>query len=160
MKSPGYACWLRFDRIADPALLARYRQWCGKIVVLSGADSQGPLRTAVRELTEGIGSLLGMRPAVVNTAGTSEPQRERFIVLDVSGGPDSAHTDGGEADAPASPDGYRIRTVYRDGGEYIRIAGESPGGALYAVFHFCGSWRQAPASRRWISRKRPHASCE
>ncbi|MGG4035625.1 alpha-glucuronidase family glycosyl hydrolase [Paenibacillus cisolokensis] len=136
MKSPGYACWLRFDRIADPALLARYRQWCGKIVVLSGADSQGPLRTAVRELTEGIGSLLGMRPAVVNTAGTSEPQRERFIVLDISGGPDSAHTDGGEADAPASPDGYRIRTIYRDGGEYIRIAGESPGGALYAVFHF------------------------
>lgn len=136
MKSPGYACWLRFDRIADPALLARYRQWCGKIIVSSGADSQGPLRTAVRELTEGIGSLLGMRPAVVNTAGTSEPQRERFIVLDVSGGPDSAHADGGEADAPASPDGYRIRTVYRDGGEYIRIAVESPGGALYAVFHF------------------------
>lgn len=136
MKSPGYACWLRFDRIADPALLARYRQWCGKIVVSSGYDSQGPLRTAVRELTEGIGSLLGMRPEVVNTAGTSEPQRERFIVLDVSGGPDSAHADGGEADAPASPDGYRIRTVYRDGGEYIRIAGESPGGALYAVFHF------------------------
>ncbi|MFC0214578.1 alpha-glucuronidase family glycosyl hydrolase [Paenibacillus chartarius] len=127
----GYSCWLQYDLLGQAAREAAV-EWAQDIVLTEAAE-QGPLKTAVDELTAGMAAMLGKRPAIVPAPVTGR----RYILLGTVGG--SAHVarliGGGETSA-FGEESYRIKTVCEPDREAIVLAGGSGKGLLYAVFHF------------------------
>ncbi|MFC0330835.1 alpha-glucuronidase family glycosyl hydrolase [Paenibacillus sepulcri] len=125
----GYACWLGYAGIADEALRSQYESWCSEIV--AAAAKTDILQTAAGELSEGIASLLGVRPVQTESA-----QRKRYIRLETFDRPGDAGSVIDPAHAAGlSDEGYVIRTEEDAGSQYIVLAGKTDKGVLYAVFH-------------------------
>ncbi|QKV80159.1 alpha-glucuronidase family glycosyl hydrolase [Amycolatopsis sp. Hca4] len=147
----GSDLWLRYEPVADPGVLARYRAALGAIVVenadrarvhrhtanLSMAPGstehlvESTLAAARDELVRGLGGLLG-RPVPV--AGGCP---DRAVVV---GTPESSPLVRGLVPArdltPLGTDGYLIRSLSRGGRRVIVIAGNTDVAALYGTFAF------------------------
>src|SRR6478752_7687198 len=68
----GYRLWLRYDRIADNGLRARYAAALSQLTLATGDDPASPrLAAAKAELEQGIAGLVGITPAIaiVQTTG-------------------------------------------------------------------------------------------
>ncbi|MEU4521959.1 alpha-glucuronidase family glycosyl hydrolase [Amycolatopsis sp. NPDC024027] len=147
----GSDLWLRYERVADPGLLARYRATLGAIVVenaehtlvhrhtanLSMAPGstehlvRSTLAAARDELARGLGGLLGRpvpvqggfpdRAVVVGTPESSPLVRRLVPPRDL---------------APLGTDGYLIRSLSRGGHRAVVIAGNTEVAALYGTFAF------------------------
>ncbi|WP_410590101.1 alpha-glucuronidase family glycosyl hydrolase [Amycolatopsis sp. lyj-23] len=147
----GSDLWLRYEPVADPGLLARYRTTLGAIVVenadrtkvhrhtanLSMAPGatehlvESTLAAARDELVRGLRGLLGRsvpvrdgfpdRAVVVGTPDSSPLVRRLVPARDL---------------APLGSDGYLIRSLCRDGHRSIVIAGNTDVAALYGTFAF------------------------
>ncbi|MBE8524763.1 alpha-glucuronidase [Amycolatopsis sp. H6(2020)] len=147
----GSDLWLRYEPVADPGLLARYRAALGAIVVenagrtsvhrhtanLSMAPGstehlvRSTLEAARDELVRGLGGLLGRpvpvrdgfpdRAVVVGTPDSSSLVRRLVPARDL---------------APLGDDGYLIRSLSRGGHRSIVIAGNTDLAALYGTFAF------------------------
>jgi len=124
----GYRLWLRYDKISNKALYARYRQSITQLLFPANSPT---LRAAHDELTEGLNGLLQLQLpekefAVPNGAliiGT--PQSSKMIAsLPL------------KADlAKVGDEGYIIRTISYKGKKATVIAANKEVGVLYGVFN-------------------------
>ncbi len=125
----GYRLWLRYDLVADPALLARYRQ------ALTGWRYEGDsplLRSATGELQRGLQGLLGCAVPEV-PAG----MRTGMVIAGTpAGSPLIASLKWQGALAALGEEGYLLRTTRCQGKKIIVIAANSDRGLLYGTFHF------------------------
>ncbi|MBA4137180.1 MAG: alpha-glucuronidase [Opitutus sp.] len=125
----GYRLWLRYDRIADDALRARYAASISEIVV---PENPSPLVASARdELVAGLRGLLGVKVPVVSRA-----TRDGALVL---GTPDDPwiYSVVRESDQRAAGvEGYLLRRLAHDGGHRTLIVANRPAGVLYGAFAF------------------------
>ena len=148
----GYELWLRYRRVADPALLERYQRQLRSIVLL-GADGRGgkpstpTLAAAVAELQAGLTGLLGRTIALSHDpsqAGALVVGRTLTSGLDefrLAAGVLAQQGAAAEAGAPAEPldqlgrDGFALVTSTA-GAPRTAIVGASDLGVLYGAFRF------------------------
>jgi alpha-glucuronidase len=146
----GYELWLRYRRVADPALLERYRRQLGSIVLLGAAARGGQpatptLAAAVAELQAGLASLLGRtiplsadpsQAGALVLARTLTPGLDEFR-LDPLAGAAGAPAESAAAPAEAldqlARDGFALVTS-RAGAPRTAIVGTGDVGILYGVF--------------------------
>ncbi|MCY9659883.1 alpha-glucuronidase family glycosyl hydrolase [Paenibacillus chondroitinus] len=128
MSSKGYACWLEYE-LASRAAKQAAREW-GREIVMDESPQQGPLQTAVNELTIGLEAIIGQRPSIVKDSG-----QHRHIVVGTSRSPLVALMLTENELEGIGAEGYRIKTVHTTNREAIVLAGGSSKGCLYGVFH-------------------------
>jgi len=113
----GYACWLRYAPISDPALLQTYRKAIGEIVT---HEHSPMVSRAVEELTTGLGGLLGEK-----ITASDKVSRDGAISLEKI------------KTAPGALDGsFGIHTRTEAGKRSIVIESASDRGLLYGAFCF------------------------
>jgi alpha-glucuronidase len=129
----GYELWLRYRRVADAALLERYRRQIGSLVVLGDAGPAGSpkrersaLDAAVAELQVGLSGLLGR-----DIGRGSDPTEPGALVLGQIGAPGLEEY---QPFAPVGREGYVLRAISGQRPR-IAIAGGSDLGILYGAFH-------------------------
>ncbi len=133
----GAAGWLRYSRISDPSVLRSDLHSIPQHIVLSaGADPAE--RNASAELARGLQSMLGQPIAQtsIRTSALSSatlPSADAFLL----GTPQEIRSllPGWSPSAPLAAEGFAISTLHRRGHTLWIIAGGSPGGELYGVFH-------------------------
>lgn len=121
----GYRAWLRYEPVADRALLKAYRARIGAVV---SAGSSPTLQAAERELKQGLSALLDRDVPVV-----SKPGRGGAVLIGTPGS--SRHIASLGLDgrlAGLGPEGYLIA----DTGKGLAVAANSDIGVLYGAFHF------------------------
>jgi alpha-glucuronidase len=121
----GYELWLKYTRIADPAVAASYhRQLQGWRVVSEGATA-GVARTELRRALSGLfGKTIPEAANGVNhqlVIGTSQSPLLASLHSKVAG---------------LAPDGFVITHTRIQGKESIAIVSATETGMLYGVFHF------------------------
>jgi alpha-glucuronidase len=145
----GAAAWLRYERIADPAVRARYDAVAGSVVAL---DDSVVVRAARDEFIRGVAAMLDRR---LRVAGTADEPRIIFGTLDSMQRvlPKALLPDLKEANA------FWLGTV----GGTTFVAGRDDRGVLYGVFSLLRhialhepidrlNERQAPAAPvRWTN---------
>jgi alpha-glucuronidase len=123
----GYRLWLRYEKVADAALLQQYRNQISSIVL---DDASPTLRIAKKELLTGLQGLLNKSIAESKTI-----QNNSIVVYTKSQGlyKEGAfrirYNDLGE-------EGFGIATVQANGRKSIVITANTDVGVLYGVFHF------------------------
>ena len=134
----GYELWLRYPRVRNPALHARYAERLCAIALAEGLPLPGlgrwpktPLEAAVAELSRGLAGLLGKQVPVGR--GTNE---RGALVLAHFGAPELAAF-GKDALAGVGPEGFALKAEPGSGTEpgRIAIAASSDLGLLYGAFH-------------------------
>ncbi|HEX6274409.1 MAG TPA: alpha-glucuronidase family glycosyl hydrolase [Polyangiaceae bacterium] len=124
----GYRLWLRYEPISEPERSA-YRAQATEIVAPGDAP---PLGAARKELARAFSGMFGAAP----------PLRERASAAGaVIAGTPRTSSDvaalGWDAElARLGADGYLLRSVVLPSGRATVIAGTTPLGALYGVFHY------------------------
>ena len=124
----GYELWLRYQRVADAALLKQYRSTVTGLLV-SGESATA--RATAAELTRGLGGLLDTTiPSVADVVadGALIAGTGRSAVISSLGLDAELRTLGGE--------GYLIRSVRARGRRATVIAANTDIGVLYGAFHF------------------------
>ncbi|OHE88509.1 MAG: hypothetical protein A3G75_09580 [Verrucomicrobia bacterium RIFCSPLOWO2_12_FULL_64_8] len=149
----GYRLWLRYERIPEETVRARYTDAIREVVLAtpSGADS-ATIAAACRELAEGLVGLLGadvparlerLHQAPVRILRGDATPSSRALSEAGDGGvaaPDdtvfAGIPRGYEISGPgaAGRQGYELQSVRRDRGGAVRIAANSDLGVLYGVF--------------------------
>ncbi|MDJ1479471.1 alpha-glucuronidase family glycosyl hydrolase [Cytophagaceae bacterium YF14B1] len=125
----GYRLWLRYDKLADPAKIAAYRNAISQIVLDGQSET---IQAAREELTLGLKGLLGTDVSFVNQAtkvGTlivGTPSTSKLIAsLNLK---NQLSTIGNE--------GFIIQRTQVGTTQNIVIAANTDVGVLYGVFHF------------------------
>ncbi|MDJ1492815.1 alpha-glucuronidase family glycosyl hydrolase [Cytophagaceae bacterium DM2B3-1] len=125
----GYRLWLRYDKLADPAKVAAYRNAVSQIVLDGQSET---IQAAREELTLGLKGLLGTDVSFVNQAtkeGTlivGTPSTSKLITsLNLK---NQLATIGNE--------GFIIQRTKVGTTQNIVIAANTDVGVLYGVFHF------------------------
>jgi alpha-glucuronidase len=124
----GYRLWLRYEKVEEPRLLTRYRRALQTVMVEGRTDTE---RVILNELTQGLSGLLDakfpsgktVRANATLLAGT--PETSPFI----------ASLEWGKDLKRLGKEGYRIRSLSRDGLRITVIASQGVAGALYGSFH-------------------------
>lgn len=121
----GYRLWLRYDRVDDPALLARYRQTIGSFFVAGNSPTAQVMR---QELNNGLQGLFGQPVLQTQQAdlviGTIT-SLQQFSVTAPKGTP-----------VKDSASAFFITTQQNGSRNRIVISGYSETGVLYGVFYF------------------------
>jgi alpha-glucuronidase len=129
----GYRLWLRYDPIADPALVQAYRAGISEIVIPAGTRrgfSMGSVDAARDELVAGLRGLLGADIPVVAKA-----TRDHALVLAVATRSPELTALVSEADLRAAgEEGYIIRRVKVDGRDQTLLLANRDIGVLYGAF--------------------------
>ncbi|HEV7331301.1 MAG TPA: alpha-glucuronidase family glycosyl hydrolase [Flavisolibacter sp.] len=120
----GYRLWLRYDKIANNALLQQYRN---SIQSFYCPETSPILAVARKELQTGLQGLLDKKTGASTTPGAAS------IVISV--GQKNGGTKGIDY-ASLGKEGFVIRNITTNGRKQILIAANSDAGALYGVFHF------------------------
>lgn len=121
----GYRLWLRYDRVDDQALLARYRQAIGSFYVAGNSPTAQVMR---QELGNGLQGLLGQPVFQTQQAdlviGTTTSLQQFFVTVP-KGTP-----------VKDSASAFFITTQQNGSRNRIVISGYSETGVLYGVFYF------------------------
>ncbi len=125
----GYRLWLRYDKIANTALLNQYRQQLKAPAIVGNSAT---ITAARAELKEGLSGLLGTN---ITTAGSITPQTTLVAAtaaeLDINFSAAERITL-----KSLGAEGYLINIQNIAGKNRIIITGNSDIGVLYGVFHF------------------------
>jgi alpha-glucuronidase len=124
---PGYNCWLGYHLIENTELRNDYAVWASNIVVSLSSDE---FKNAAYELKYGIKGILG-----VDAAETEKPVNSSFVLLGVLG--ESQETDSyieQEEAAQIGCEGFIIKSVKKNDGHIVLVAGATHKGLLYGVF--------------------------
>jgi alpha-glucuronidase len=124
----GYELWLRYPRVADAALLDRYRATVTSLNVLGSSPT---LRAAADELARGLHGLLD---TAIPTAGA--PDRDGAIIAGTLRMAPLYNLGLASALGPPDNDGYLIRSMVVEGRRVTVIAANTELGVLYGAFHF------------------------
>jgi alpha-glucuronidase len=122
----GSAGWLRYSRIANPSALRQYRLVPHQIVQ---ADASAVGRSASGELARGLRGMLGGEFEVTSAL----PDADAFVL----GTPKELHRLLPQWRQPSglADEGFAISKVEERGHVFWVVAGGSPRGELYGVFH-------------------------
>lgn len=120
----GYRLWLRYDKIANTALLQQYRAGLKSFYC---PDNSPTLAAARKELQTGLQGLLDKKITATTAPGSAS------LVVSV-GQKNSAGN--GVDDMKLGQEGFAIRSVTANGRKQILITANTDAGALYGVFHF------------------------
>lgn len=116
----GYDLWMRYNRITDPVLLAKYK----KQIQLPSVVGNSPTMAAAREeLKNGLAGLLGI------TVSNSAPANSTLICV-------TADASASTRLQQAGSEGYVILSKNTGGKRSILITANTDIGVLYGVFHF------------------------
>ena len=127
----GAAAWLRYERIADPAVLTQYAAVPDRILTLGDSLI---LRSAREELGRGLASMLGRRMTSVEETTGPEANATAAAVL-VLGTADRIRARFPALDIPAlRADGFWLAATAATGHRQLVIAGGSERGVLYGAF--------------------------
>ncbi len=118
----GYRLWLRYDKINDPALLARYKQTIQSITVKGSSVTLDIIR---KEVSNGISGLLGTNIPITNKAEASVWIGK---VSDLAANP--------AAYSKLGKEGYMIHTQTINGKKSVILCANTDIGLLYGAFHF------------------------
>ena len=151
----GSALWLRYVPIADPHLLARYRQQISGVIV-ENADRnkchrhtpdlrmapgsterlmESTLQAAREELVRGLSGLLDRRVTALDRPGHAVPDGAVVLGTRESSQIVRRLVPAGEL-AEVGRDGFLIRSVTQGRRAFTVIAGNTDTGALYGAFAF------------------------
>ena len=124
----GYRLWLRYDKIDNAPLLAKYQQQITGIQFNSKSDA---LRVAREELINGLQGLLAKKfshqnainngTVIVGTPESSLEIKKLIPAKDIKN---------------LGDEGFIIRTTFINTKKIILIAAKNEAGVLYGVFHF------------------------
>ena len=124
----GYELWLRYKKIDDPVLLAKYQKEISCIYI----NTTSPTMQVVKEeLQSGLSGLLGKRinntvylknGCVIAATSAQSEIASRLVSHDEL--------------TQAGTEGYIIKTVSYQGKKLVLITGNSEHGILYGSFHF------------------------
>ncbi|MCB9056162.1 MAG: alpha-glucuronidase [Chitinophagales bacterium] len=124
----GYELWLRYKKIDDPVLLAKYQKEISCIYI----NTTSPTMQVVKEeLQSGLSGLLGKRinntvylknGCVIAATSAQSEIASRLVSHDEL--------------IQAGTEGYIIKTVSYQGKKLVLITGNSEHGILYGSFHF------------------------
>lgn len=125
----GYRLWLRYDKVANKALLAQYKAGIKQIIFPGNSPV---LMAAQEELGRGLTGLLGAEPVKSETVTANS-----LLVGTISSSKIiAAMAQLRPALKEAGDEGYIIRSVTIDGKPATVIAANSDRGVLYGVFNF------------------------
>lgn len=118
----GYYAWLAYNELTDAIQRQHYADWCSHIIATEANET---VRAAAEELERGIGSLLGVQPAVGTASGG------KGILLGTFGG-NKQVADAWASELPElGEEGYAIRST----DSHTVIGAHSAVGVLYGSFH-------------------------
>lgn len=116
----AYNCWLQYEQIEDEDLVAAYHSWCENLVIL---ENSPVIKSAERELVDGIASMIGRRPAV-----SSQSDQKAAIIL---GTVEKIDAVGNDLFQKMNEGAYAIKAS----GDQLFLVGKTDKGVLYAAFH-------------------------
>ncbi|MDJ1472033.1 alpha-glucuronidase family glycosyl hydrolase [Xanthocytophaga flava] len=125
----GYRLWLRYDKLADPAKVAAYRNAVSQIVLDGQSET---IQAAREELTLGLKGLLGTDVSFVNQA----TKEGTLIVGTPSTSKLIASLNLKNQLATIGNEGFIIQRTKVGTTQNIVIAANTDVGVLYGVFHF------------------------
>ncbi|MDJ1501027.1 alpha-glucuronidase family glycosyl hydrolase [Xanthocytophaga agilis] len=125
----GYRLWLRYDKLADPAKVAAYRNAVSQIVLDGQSET---IQVAREELTLGLKGLLGTDVSFVNQA----TKEGTLIVGTPSTSKLIASLNLKNQLATIGNEGFIIQRTKVGTTQNIVIAANTDVGVLYGVFHF------------------------
>jgi len=121
----GYRLWLRYDKISNPSLLSHYQNMMQQLWV----DGNSPLlQSAQKELSMGLGGLLGKQVNQVNSI-----QNNTVIVGSVESSKFIANLHLSEMPR-LGKEGYVIVSLTIEGKSCLVVAAKTDAGALYGSF--------------------------
>ncbi len=122
----GYRLWMRYDKIADKALLATYKAQISNIVV---DDNSPVIKAAKEELSNGLSGLLDAKIPVSATL------KDHSVIIGTQGYMYKSHF-GVVSSEAIGEDGYVIQTGKINNKNCIYITANSEVGVLYGTFRF------------------------
>ncbi len=123
----GYELWLRYPRVADPALLAAYQ---GELSSLVAGQGSATLTVAEQELERGVSGLLGVTLARVDAV----QDRGSVVIGTPESSPLIAALPLAQTLPSLGPDAYVVQSTQIEGKPAIAIAGNRDVGVLYGAF--------------------------
>lgn len=124
----GYEMWLRYEKVADPALTEEYTARVGHLVVFGSSSTSAAIRS---ELETGLSGLLGISVA----ASTALTEDGTLIVGTPENSPLIASLGLNQALEELGPEGFLIQERTVSDRRVIVVASVRETGALYGAFH-------------------------
>ena len=123
-----YQCWLQYTPIQNSSRRQDYQNWCNNLVI--------PVTTLVvnsarEEVVYALKKMVSIEPVV-----SEAPLQKKFVLFGIYGDSPLVDAAYGPEEATLDQEGYLIKTLRREGMEYLVITALTDRGLLYGSYHF------------------------
>ncbi|MCL6601550.1 MAG: alpha-glucuronidase [Paenibacillus sp.] len=124
--SPLYKAWLQYSPVDNSSLRQEYSLLLRRIVITE--ELTGVMATAVKELQQGVHSMLDVEPEIMNEIPSGS---YLYIHFTKNSGRDLEEARNGKSQS----DGFSLRQSQTVDGNKLELVGGSAKGVLYGIFH-------------------------
>ncbi|HBR30341.1 MAG TPA: hypothetical protein DD789_12990, partial [Firmicutes bacterium] len=123
-----YQCWLQYTPIQNSSRRQDYQNWCNNLVI---PVTTPVVNSAREEVVYALKKMVSIEPIV-----SEAPLQKKFVLFGIYGDSPLVDAAYGPEEATLDQEGYLIKTLRREGMEYLVITALTDRGLLYGSYHF------------------------